>query len=149
MRVRYVLAAGTIAALALGLTACGSGGKNTTTTSAASAKSTFCADLKNLSAAFTELQGLSTDTATRDEVTSAVTAIKDAGQQVEDSAKALGQADTAAVQSAVSDLQQAVQDLPSGNTIDEDMAALQPALQAAATSFKQIFDGQGCSTSSS
>ena len=155
MRSRYLLALAAMAALALSLAACGGGGGSTTTTtttttvSPASAKETFCADLKNFSAALTGLQGLDPDTASKEDVTSAASDIKDAGQQVESSAKALGEADTSAVQSALDDLEQAVKDLPSGNTLQEDLTALQPALQATAQSFTQIFNGQGCSTSSS
>ena len=158
MRSHYVVSSAALLALvgSLALTACGSSSTTTTTTTAttaaegttASAKDTFCTDLKNFSAALTELQGLDSSTATRADVTSAANDLKDAGKQVESSAKALGNADVSAVQTSINTLQKAVKDLPSGNTIQQDLTALQPALQATAQSFKTIFDGQGCKTSS-
>jgi hypothetical protein len=140
------------------LAGCGSGGTTTTSTvtttttvtnQQTSAKATFCADLKNFSAAVTELQGLDPKTATKADVTSAANSVKAAGNQVESSAKALASAsaDVTAFHTSVNSLQKSIQSLPSGNTIEQDLTALQPALQTTAGSFKKIFDGAGCPTS--
>lgn len=153
MRSRYLQLAPVLGVLAaiLSLAACGSGGTTTTvttsTTAAPSPKDTFCADLKNVSVALTQLQGLSKSSSIAD-IKSAASSLKTAGQQLVTSAKALGQADVSAVQSTITSLQQAVKNLPSGNTIPQDLTQLQPALQAAAQSITKTFNGQGCKTSS-
>jgi len=155
VRSRILFPATLLAAVsALSLAACGGGNTTTTVTTTttasptASAKDTFCADLKNFSASLTELQGLDPKTATRADVASAANDLKNSAKQVVSSAKALGHADVSAVQSSLNSLQKAVKSLPKGNTIQEDLTQLQSALQATAQSFKTIFDGQGCKTSS-
>jgi len=140
----------------LSLAACGSSNTKTTTVTTtttasptASAKDTFCNDLKGFSASLTNLQGLDPKTATRADVTSAANDLKNSGKQVVSSAKALGHADVSAVQTSLNSLQKAVKSLPKGNTIQQDLTQLQSALQATAQSFKTIFDKQGCKTASS
>jgi hypothetical protein len=129
-----------LGAFVLGLTvaACGE--------SSASAKRNFCDSLTNLSSTVMNYQGLDPTTATNEDVGNAADDIASAWDDVVNDADDWANADDNALTQAYNDLYDGIQNLPSDNTISEDIDALEPQLNAFPQAYRDTFDGSGCSS---
>jgi hypothetical protein len=118
-----------------------------TTESSSEAKADFCNSLTELSSTVTQYQGLNPATATNEELESAADDISGAYDEVVDDAEDWANAYDNPLTIAYDNLYWAIQDLPSDNTVAEDMASLDDELSAFPQAFTETFDGSGCSTS--
>jgi hypothetical protein len=118
-----------------------------TTESSSEAKADYCNSLTELSSTVTQYQGLNPATATNEELESAADDISGAYDEVVDDAEDWANAYDNPLTIAYDNLYWAIQDLPSDNTVAEDMASLDDELSAFPQAFTETFDGSGCSTS--
>jgi len=118
-----------------------------TTESSSEAKADFCDSLTTLSSTVMQYQGINPATATNEELDNAADDIADAYDEVVDDAEDWANAYDNPLNIAYNDLYWAIQDLPSDNTVAEDMASLDDELSAFPQAFTETFDGSGCSAS--
>lgn len=118
-----------------------------TTESSSEAKADFCDSLTELSSTVTQYEGINPATATNEEFDNAADDITDAYNEVIDDAEDWANAYDNPLNEAYNDLYWATQDLPSANTVAEDMASLDDELSAFPQAFTETFDGSGCSSS--
>ena len=118
-----------------------------TTESSSEAKADFCGSLTELSSTVMQYQGLNPVTATNEERDAAADDITDAYNEVVNDAEDWANAYDNPLTIAYDNLYWAIQDLPSDNTISEDLADLDDELSAFPQAFNETFDGSGCSAS--
>ena len=111
--------------------------------SQASAEQDLCASLASFSAAVVNLQGLSPDS-TKDDIEEARDNVKSAWDDVKSKAQDVASADTEALENAEDDLRSAVDDLPDDTTVAQGLEALKPQLTAVAQTYREIYNGAGC-----
>jgi hypothetical protein len=137
---RIVIAVVTACLLGLGALAVGfSGGE-----SSATAKQNFCNSLSDFSNTVTYYGGLDPRTATNAELDSGAAEIDAAWNDLVGEANDWANADDNAVTAAYNDLYDAIQELPSDNTIAEDLDSLQDELDAFPQAYRETFDLSGC-----
>lgn len=129
-----------VAALALGLAACGGGSE-----SQASADQSMCQALGNYASAVAGLQGLSLDS-TKGDIQSQTDAVQSAWNSVTSAAQGVASADTSAIESAQSNLQDAVGNLSDDTTVAQAAQELQPQIQALSQAYKETYDGLDCAS---
>jgi hypothetical protein len=112
----------------------------------ATAKRNFCTSLDNFSSAVVKYQGLDPVTATNADYENAADDLDHSWSALVDDANDWVNAYDNPLTSAYDDLYRAIQDLPSDDTIAQDVDALEPQLSALGHAYRDTFDGSGCST---